>query len=71
MALGRDHQQDGGVVARPLLDLGEQPRRRLCAIGDHEQSPSGGFGHGPMQAAPGATHHPNGMTCLPMIIRIG
>jgi hypothetical protein len=54
MALGRHDQREVAAVARPPLDLLEQPRRRLGAVGDDEQSPGGGFGHGTMQARAGA-----------------
>ena len=40
VALGRDHQDEVATPARPPLDLLEQMRRRLGAIGDDEQSDS-------------------------------
>jgi hypothetical protein len=56
MALRRHHQGELATVARPSLDLIEQLRRRLGAVGDYEQSPGLRLvlGHGGIDARAGA-----------------
>ena len=65
MALGRDHQDEVATAARPPLDLLEQMRRRLGAVGDDEQ-PDLRFSHAHMQRRAGvAPHHPDGVSRAP------
>ena len=52
MALGRDHERDLAAGGGALLDHLEQLRRRLRAVGDHEQSRGGRLRHRANDSAP-------------------
>ena len=68
MALGRDHERDLAAGAGALLDLLEQPRRRLRAVCDDKQPPGWGSAMGYHSAPRRPAHHPDRMK---PIIRFG